>query len=501
MILDLSQKRKPVMSDDTMSILLVEDDPGDARLVRHYLERAGLGRFALTRAESLAEMQDQLARSAFAVVLLDITLPDSSGLDTVRSGLIAAQDVPVVVLTGHDDEAFALSALDMGAQDYLVKGRLDPDSLGRSLRHALARARAEREHARELAEKNRQLDVALSQAEAASLAKSRFLATMSHEVRTPLNAILGFSRILAADPSLTGHQADQLRTVIRSGEHLHRLLDDVLDMARMDSEQPDIQLVDVNLDDLLTRVEQTFLDRASAKGLRFLAHRAPDLPSVVWVDPAKLHRILFNLLDNSVKFTPRGEVVLRVGIETTARGGTPLLVAEVRDSGPGIAAGDREQLFVPFQQTESQILAGGAGLGLAISSRFAENMGGALTLEDHPQGQGCLFRLQLPLSLPLEVFQTAARTQPAEPVPASLTDSAPPSLAALPARTLSLLREALEEGDMLRFTDLLDTLPAAEQTSAEHLRRLARNFDYEALDALLSSPPGTDATFESRSED
>ncbi|WP_052813080.1 ATP-binding response regulator [Desulfonatronum thioautotrophicum] len=486
------------MAEETMFILLVEDDPGDAGLVRIFLERSGLGRFALTRAKSLAEMQDQLARSAFAVVLLDLTLPDSSGLDTVRSGLIAAQDVPVVVLTGHDDEAFALSALDMGAQDYLVKGRLDPDSLGRSLRHALARARAEREHARELAEKNRQLDAALSQAEAASLAKSRFLATMSHEVRTPLNAILGFSRILAADPSLTGHQADQLRTVIRSGEHLHRLLDDVLDMARMDSEQPDIQLVDVDLDDLLTRLERIFLDRASAKGLRFLVHRAPDVPSVVRVDPAKLHRILFNLLDNAVKFTPRGEVVLRVGIELVGREEGAVLVATVQDNGPGIAAEDREQLFVPFQQTESQILAGGTGLGLAISSRFAENMGGALTLEDHPRGQGCLFRLQLPLSAPLEVFQTAARTQPGEPVatsltdsaPPSLTDSAPPSLAALPARTLTLLREALEEGDMLRFTDLLDTLPGTEQTSVEHLRRLARNFDYEALDALLSSPPG-----------
>ncbi len=488
------------MSEETMSILLVEDDPGDAGLVRHFLERAGLGRFALTRAETLAEMRDLLARSAFAVVLLDLTLPDGTGLDTVRAGLAAAPDVPVVILTGRDDDAFALSALDMGVQDYLVKGQLNADSLGRALRHARARAQAEREHARELAEKNRQLDAALSQAQAGSQAKTRFLATMSHEVRTPLNAILGFTRILVADPNLSPAQTEQLQTVVRCGEHLHRLLDDVLDMARMESKPPRNLDEDFSLEAMLAELEQIFQARAWGKGLRFHVLRAADLPASGRTDPAKLRRTLFNLLDNAVKFTARGAVTMRIGVAAPEEGEVSMLEVEVQDTGPGISPTDREHLFVPFQQTEAQVRAGGVGLGLSVSARFAEVMGGALTLEESPGPQGCLFRLRLPLPPAQGLVQDKGQVQGLLRDWARNEPGLPPDLAAsgtsghtpgtfqlnIPNRVREDLLTALEEGDMLRLQELLDTLPPEQEAITKYLRGLADRFEYERLTEFLT---------------
>lgn len=488
------------MSEETMSILLVEDDPGDAGLVRHFLERAGLGRFALTRAETLAGMREHLARGAFAAVLLDLTLPDGTGLDTVHAGLAAAPDVPVVILAGRDDDDFALAALDMGVQDYLVKGQLNADSLGRSLRHARARARAEREHARELAEKNRQLDAALSQAQAASQAKTRFLATMSHEVRTPLNAILGFTRILVADPNLSPAQTDQLRTVVRCGEHLHRLLDDVLDMARMESPPPRNLLEDCSLEAMLAELEQFFQPRAWAKGLDLHVHRAPDLPIFGRTDPAKLRRALFNLLDNAIKFTVRGSVTMRLRMLAPDQDGSPVLEAEVQDTGPGITPEDREHLFAPFQQTEAQVRAGGVGLGLALSARFAEVMGGALTLEDTPGRQGCLFRLRLPLppaqgpvsgpssgSGPTDAVSGLSSGFSSGFVPSG-TDAPPPGIFRLEIadQLRADLLTALEEGDMLRLQNLLETLPPGQEEATGYLRGLADRFEYDRLTELLT---------------
>jgi signal transduction histidine kinase len=486
-----------VLCAQTCSILLVEDEPGDAGLIRAALRQTPHARFEIVWATNMAQARQHLSDSQFDVLLLDISLPDSTGLDTVRSGLAMAGDTPVVILTGREDDEFATSALNLGIQDYLIKSRIDGESLGRALRHALIRSRVEREHAVQMAKKTQALDEALGQAQAASQAKSRFLATMSHEVRTPLNAILGFTRLLVADHELKPCQHDQLQTVIRCGEHLLHLLDDVLDMARLESEPPKHCIEAFNLAGMLDDLEARFQAKAAAKGLSLFARRTPDPMPNVQADPAKLARILSNLLDNAVKFTRHGSVSLRSVIQPWEDGQAATLIVEVQDTGPGVSVEDREKLFEPFQQTTAGAAAGGIGLGLAVSRRYAGIMGGELCLDELPPDQGSLFRLSVPVTPlpdghPIPSWAETARqpnmvSNQDGDESAAVSAQADVSLTGFPHQVLRELRTALDEGDMQGFTALLDELGPEREAQAGHLRALANRFDYEALAYLLAA--------------
>jgi PAS domain S-box-containing protein len=269
----------------------------------------------------------------------------------------------------------------------------------------------------------RQAEVALSEAkqvaEAASRAKSVFLANMSHEIRTPMNAILGFTQLLQRDPAATPMQLQRFDTISRSGEHLLGLINDVLEMSKIESGRIALNPTPFDLYALLEDVGIMFREPAMLRHLEFSIERASSLPPHVEADEGKLRQILINLLGNAVKFTEKGMVVLRVRAEM-ALGGGWYLVAEVEDSGPGIASDEIPRLFQPFAQASAGLRSGaGTGLGLAISREFARMMGGEIAVSSQ-LGRGSIFRLEIPLRpvSALEVRRRRGRViglQPGQP--------------------------------------------------------------------------------------
>ncbi|NER79608.1 MAG: CHASE2 domain-containing protein [Leptolyngbya sp. SIO1D8] len=233
-------------------------------------------------------------------------------------------------------------------------------------------------------------------AESASNAKSTFLANMSHELRTPLNAILGFSELMTRDTSLSLKHQDHLDVINRSGHHLLSLINNVLDMAKIEAGQVELLEQTVNLHRLLDELHRMLSLKADRKNLNLVFERQPDVPETIKTDGGKLRQILLNLLSNAIKFTQVGYIILRIHVESiSAEDGEPSdlrLHFEVEDSGPGISASDMEQLFQPFEQTSAgQHTQEGTGLGLAISQQFVQLMGGEITVES-TVGQGSTFR-------------------------------------------------------------------------------------------------------------
>ncbi|MGC9400091.1 MAG: GAF domain-containing protein [Anaerolineae bacterium] len=222
-------------------------------------------------------------------------------------------------------------------------------------------------------------------AEAANRAKSVFLANMSHEFRTPLNAILGFTQIMLSDPNLTPVQRENLEIIDRSGTHLLTLINDVLEMSKIEAGRTTLLEQNFDLHRMLDDLEAMFRLRAEERGLTLTVERTRAVPRYVRTDENKLRQVLINLLSNAVKFTEEGEVTLRV-----AHAGKQLCF-EVEDTGPGIAAEELERLFEPFVQTKSgQIVQEGTGLGLPISREFVHLMGGNISV-DSTVGQGSTF--------------------------------------------------------------------------------------------------------------
>jgi signal transduction histidine kinase/CheY-like chemotaxis protein len=260
----------------------------------------------------------------------------------------------------------------------------------------------------------------------ASEQKTRFLARMSHELRTPLNGVLGLAQVLASDPELNERQRQQAATLEQAGRHLLAILNEVLDLSRIEAGQLAFSPAPVALRRFLHETLALVRGNASAKDIRLTLEAAGDLPDTVQADPMRLRQILFNLLNNALKFTPPfGSVTL-----AATRGAGDNIGVAITDTGRGVPAALRPRLFQDYAQAEEDSASGGSGLGLAISSRLAVAMGGSLTHEDGPGGVGSRFALRLPLPevAPVAVASAgtippatiSSETIPSGPVPASL---------------------------------------------------------------------------------
>lgn len=225
----------------------------------------------------------------------------------------------------------------------------------------------------------------------ANRAKSQFLASMSHELRTPLNGILGYTQILDRDPSLTAKQRDGVDVIHQSAEHLLALINDVLDLAKIEAGKLELHAVEFNLPEFAHTAVDFFAPRAREKNLRLESSIAPDLPRVVWGDSQRLRQVLFNLLGNAMKFTTQGAVIF-----TVERSGD-LFLFSVSDTGPGISPEDQTRLFEPFAQLgDHSQHSGGTGLGLNVSRNIVNQMGGTLRVQSRP-GWGSRFWFEVAL--------------------------------------------------------------------------------------------------------
>lgn len=262
--------------------------------------------------------------------------------------------------------------------------------------------------------RTRELESARQKAEYANQSKSRFLANISHELRTPLNAILGFSEMLAQSEETSPAQYEKLAIINRSGTHLLDMINDVLDLSKIEAGRTELEIKAFNLPEMLYDLSRLFEVRALQAGLDFRVELHPELAKHVETDCGKLRQILINLLGNAVKFTPCGEVVLSARTLPDASDPAQLILqAEVRDSGPGIKQTDLEHIFDPFVQvhsTDSPIK--GTGLGLAITKSYIECLGGSIRALS-PHEKGAVFHLELPIRrAEAEEIKTSVKQHP-----------------------------------------------------------------------------------------
>ena len=328
-------------------------------------------------------------------------------------------------------------------------------------------------------------------ADAANRAKGAFLANMSHEIRTPMNAILGFAQLMLRDRSLSPEQTERLEVIIRSGEHLLALINEVLEMSKIDAGRATLNPEPLDLIALLADLEMMFRVRTDSQRLLLDVVTEPDVPRCVVVDGSKLRQILINLLGNAVKFTDRGGIALRVGVRADAAGRLHLW-AEVEDTGPGIPPEERNRLFQYFEQTSSGMKVGGTGLGLAISRKFARLMGGDIVVRSEV-GKGTVFTLDIPIT------QTDDLPAPAQEPPrrvVGLKPSGRPPMVMIvddKQENRDLLSQLLREVGFVTF-EAADGRQAVESFAA-------RRPDLVMMDVRMPVMDGYEATRRIRSSD
>jgi signal transduction histidine kinase len=398
------------MNEKALKVLLVEDNAGDARLLREMFSKEKAGAFELTHLLRMSEAVIHLAKGGVDIVLLDMGLPDGHGLNTVQRAHAAAPDVPLIVLTGLNDETLAAEAMKEGAQDYLIKGQIENRALPRALRHAIERHRMQAEsdliqthrlqlkdellsHASdelritELKQAQAALLVAKEDAERSNKFKDHFLSTMSHELRTPLNAVLGFSDLLKDERygPLNERQRRYVNHIHVGGQHLLRLINDILDLSKIQAGRLQLAIESVQVNSTLSEVADALRPLAEKKSQTLIQHTTTDLS--VRADATRFKQILMNLLGNAIKFTPDGGK-----IELGAHQLGAVVRVEVRDTGPGIPLNDQQRIFESFYRLErSDELLEGTGLGLAITRRLVELHGGRLGLESQPGSGSCFY--------------------------------------------------------------------------------------------------------------
>ncbi len=367
------------MPEAPIRVLLIEDNPADARLVAVALAESSGARFQMKTAARLSAGLDYLRHDQFDVVLLDLSLPDCPREETIARVSAAAARLPIVVMTGLDDERLSREIVKQGAQDYLVKGRFDGQWLTRALFYAIERKRAHEEIARAR-------DAAL---EAVGL-KSAFLANMSHEIRTPMNAIIGMTRMLL-DTRLNPDQREFAEVVWSSAHSLLGIINDVLDFSKVSAGKLRLEEIDFSPTETLEGAIELFAEQVQRSRIELASFVDAAVPARLRGDPVRLRQVLINLIGNAIKFTAQGDVTVTVECASASPTDATLRFS-IRDTGPGIAFDAQPHLFQAFYQADSSTTRrhGGTGLGLAISAQIVARMDGEIGVESAP-GQGANF--------------------------------------------------------------------------------------------------------------
>jgi signal transduction histidine kinase len=372
-----------------LRVLLVEDNPDDARLLRRALDREQGGQqggsITLTHARRLSEARAALDAGAMDAILLDLTLPDSSGVMTVRRMHEAAPETPIVVLTGSED--LGIEAIHEGAQDYLTKGEVDVQLLQRALGYAIERQR-QQEQARELLNEQ----AARMAAEEAVRARDEFLSVAAHELYTPIAALQLSVQSLIRDfgaPSTGGTSATQrkLRIIDRQSARLVRLAHSLLEVSSLRSGRFELSRQQVDLVAIVAEVTAGLEAELARSGSTINLHGERSLVGL-W-DRDRLEQVITNLLTNAIKYGSSQPIdVIVSGTAATA-------ILTVTDHGIGIPQERQQRIFSRYERAVPARQYGGMGLGLYIVARIVDAHGGFVRLESQP-GKGSTFTVGLP---------------------------------------------------------------------------------------------------------
>jgi signal transduction histidine kinase len=352
----------------TPRVLVADDTPPVCAILRYALEGDG---YDVSVAYSGEDALAQIAASCPDVLLLDMEMPGMDGID-VLLGLKAREetrDISVIMVTPHNHDDRIADALEVGAADFITKPFSDTVVRARVRNVIRIRSRQRR-------------------VEAATKAKSQFLASMSHEIRTPMTAILGFADLLYSEGNISKaprHRIAAIQTIKRNGEYLLGLINDILDLSKVEADKLDVERIRCSPVQVVVDVISLMQAKANEKGLSLEVEYADLIPETIYTDPTRLRQILINLVSNAVKFTESGSirVVVRLVREDHDE---PALQVEITDTGIGMTEEQVGKLFRPFQQAETCTTRkhGGTGLGLAISKRLARLLGGTLLANSKP---------------------------------------------------------------------------------------------------------------------
>jgi signal transduction histidine kinase/DNA-binding NarL/FixJ family response regulator len=300
----------------------------------------------------------------------------------------------------QQDEIGSLARGFAAMRDRIRQRGAERDKAEEALRQSEEELRKHRDHLGELvAERTAELAIAKEKSEAANRAKSVFLANMNHELRTPLNAVLGFSHLMINAPDVTAEQRENLNIISRSGEHLLNLINNVLEISKIESGRIALEKSHFDLHLLIHEVKLLMAVRASGKGLSFAVEQQPDIPRHVSTDPGKLRQILINLLGNAIKFTKSGGVALRAMVVEQEANQRLWIRFQVEDTGSGIREEDRERIFSPFVQLgEQPPTEAGTGLGLTICKQYVELMEGRIGVANNLD-RGSVFHIEVPVEV------------------------------------------------------------------------------------------------------
>ena len=387
---------------DQVKTALFDTAPENAKKESFELDSAFQGQ------EGLKKIQQALGEGRpYAMAFVDVRMPPGwDGIETIQRIWQEYPDLQVVICTAYSDYSWKDIVKKLGKTEKLLILKKPFDEIEvYQLASALTekwylskQARFKHEELESLVkQQTQQLAMALEEAEKADNAKSEFLANMSHEIRTPMNSVIGFSELLA-DEDLTDNQRKYIDLIRQNGKHLLQLINDILDLSKIEAGKIDIELRNSSLETLLSAVESMMSFHAKEKGIEFKIIEKSELPVNIYTDSERLRQCLINLINNAIKFTKEGHV--HVNVSLVNRDKQPCIYFDVEDTGIGIPPEKQAEIFDPFIQADGSTSRkyGGTGLGLAITKQLAKLLGGELILTSE-EGKGSVFSLRIPAGL------------------------------------------------------------------------------------------------------
>ncbi len=386
-------------------LLIDTDEPSNKKLLGYFAEILPEAHIEVTG--SLQHAKTALEASPYDFIISELNLTDSEGISTLESLIATAGSTPILIHSATEDQRLAIQAVQLGAQDYLVKGRGNALTFQRIIQHSCERMRLVREveYAKDtleqkVEERTRDLAAAMTMLHDAVSAKEEFFANMTHELRTPLHAIINFSRFgskkieTASQEKLKSYFDD----IHLSGQRLLGLVNDILDLTKQNSGMAELNRESTDITKMIDEVQREMSSMLEQKKLRLEIHIAPECAHLT-IDRRRIYQVLLNLISNACKFSDEQRVIELRAESVYAADETPAATISVIDEGIGIPEAELDSVFDEFAQSskvKSGEFHGGTGLGLAICRQIVHAHGGLIKAEHNPRG-GTIIRFTLPI--------------------------------------------------------------------------------------------------------